>query len=369
MSIALLGYGVVGKAFEKLCLDYNLDLRYILRRNPSQLTDQRMTLDIKDILLDKEVDTVIDCMSGIHPAFEYVYESLKAKKNVITANKKMLAHNFKALIDTARNNNVKLSFSSSCGGGIPWIKELIDISSHDEVNSIFGIMNSTSNYILYKMYSENKSFEEALSKAQELGFAEADPSDDIDGIDTTNKLTISSNIAFKKVFTPEDVFRLGIRNISLKELEYARKHDSKCILLAKGISIDNKYCLSVMPTMVPLSNTLASAKENYNCFILKAKLLPDLSLIGQGAGGIPTASNLLRDYYSLENMPDLDISLEDKPTYDILKHAFYLRTNKKINEDYIKERIAEDIYLLNKMTIAELRKIIDENDFVMEVME
>ncbi|MDO4500845.1 MAG: homoserine dehydrogenase [Erysipelotrichaceae bacterium] len=354
MKIAILGYGVVGKGVEIEALENNIEVKYILMREGKELSKKTMTTKIDEIL-NSDVDCVVECMGGDRPAYDYVLAALKNKKHVVSANKKMLVKHFRELVETAKSEGVSLLFSAACGGGIPWIKELSSIAKADEAYSYEGIMNGTSNYILDKMYKEGTDFAVALKGAQELGYAEADPSDDIDGVDTANKVILSAGVAFNKCFNLEDVFVKGIRYFNLDDLKYVKDNDYRCVLKGKGIKENDKYHLSVMPTFVKRSDIFANINDNYNCFRLMSKNLSNLVFIGQGAGSLPTASNIIRDIKTLDCPMTVELNEDKKPDYEERKAVYYIRGT------------ADKGYITKPISINELRSIIKEDDFVAEV--
>ena len=197
MVIGILGYGVVGRGVYKIASKNNIKVKRILERNISDPILQ--TNSIEDIVDDPEIDTVVECLGGDDIPFKYCAKALRSGKNVVTSNKKMLVKYLKEINDLAIENNVSLLYSSACGGCIPVLHEINRIANIDMIISVAGIMNGTSNYILDQMYTNNLDFDIALKQAQDLGYAEKDPSDDIDGIDSANKLVLASLLSFDKI--------------------------------------------------------------------------------------------------------------------------------------------------------------------------
>ncbi len=363
MKIAILGYGVVGKGVYKLSKDNNIEVKYILVRDKNKKLDVDSILsdDINEILNDKEVDTVVECMGGNNPAFNYCRMAILNKKNVVSSNKKMLVSYLKEINDLALENNVSLLYSSACGGGIPILHEINRISDIDSILELRGIMNGTSNYILDKMYFENIDFGECLKKAQELGYAERDPSDDIDGVDTANKVILASLLAFKKAFKLEDIFVKGIRNINIKDIEYFKENGYKCVLLGSS----NGECLKVIPTIFK-DSIFANIRTNNNCFMIDARDLGTQYYTGQGAGSLPTASNVVRDLKDINNSFSIRIDTFSKPNYDNDKGIYYVRNGKAI-EEYVDKKINDTTFVSKDITISKLKQMITENSFVCEV--
>ena len=367
MNIGILGYGTVGKGVYILCKENNIKVKYILVKDKNKKldVDSVLTEDIYEIVEDKEIDAVVECIGGNNPAFDYASLALENKKKFVSANKKMLVTYLKEINDLALKNNSSLLYSSACGGGIPVLSEIEKIKKCDSVLEITGIMNGTSNYILDRMYNEELEFNDVLKSAQDLGYAEKDPSDDINGIDSANKLILASLLSFNKAFKLNDVFILGIKNINKKDISYFKKEGYKCVLLASAISANDKHQLKVIPTILK-DNIFSNISLNNNCFMLKSKNLNKLYLIGQGAGSFPTASNVIKDLLSNDSYVK---KIDEFSTCDfnILPRAYYIRGN--INEDYLDIRIDKDSYITKKININILKNIIKENDFVCEVKD
>ena len=363
MNIGLLGYGTVGKGVYKECLENDIKVKYILVKDKNKKldVDSILTEDINEIVEDKEIDVVVECIGGNNPAFDYASLALKNKKKFVSANKKMLVTYLKEINDLAIQNNSPLLYSSACGGGIPILNEIKRIEKCDSILEILGIMNGTSNYILDRMYNEGLEFKDVLKSAQDLGYAEKVPSDDINGIDTANKVILASLLGFNKAYKLNDIFVLGIKNINKKDVSYFKKEDYKCVLLASATNNQ----LKVVPTILK-DSIFSNINLNNNCFMLKTKNLNKLYLIGQGAGSFPTASNILKDILSNDNYVK-KIDEFSKCDYNISPCAYYIRGS--INEEYVDRRIDENSYITKKISINVLRNIIKDDDFVCEVRD
>lgn len=365
MKIGLLGYGTVGKGVEVLAKKNNMELSYILVRNKEKILKDNMTDDI-NVILNSDVDVVVECLTGIEPAYTYVSKALASGKSVVSANKKMLVNHFKELNDLANKNNLSLLYSAACGGGIPWLPNLSNVSGIDEIISFKGIMNGTSNYILDRLYKEDIDFKDVLKDAQDLGYAEKDPSDDIDGIDTANKTILSAIIGFKKEFKLEDVFISGIRNITKSDIDYFKSTGCKCVLLGKGVKNEDKYTLSVLPTLIK-EGTFKSIESNNNCFMLEGNDLGVQYYVGQGAGSLPTASNIIRDINLLSNPYKANTKEKGLIDLDNTLNKYYMRTSKKLDESIIDKVISDNTYITKDISLKLLKEIIDKDDFVCEV--
>ncbi len=364
MNIAILGYGTVGKGVEKVAEENGIQVRYILMRDIDELTKPTMTRSLDEILSSPEVDCVIECIGGDEPSFTFVKKALESGKDAISSNKKMIVKHFDELIRIANEKNVRFLFSSACGGAIPWLPELSRIAGTDTLFFFAGIMNGTSNYILNKMYSENLSFADALSGAQALGYAEFDPSDDIDGIDTANKTILSMGIGFRKSLKLENLFVKGIRAFGLPEIRFAKERGYRCILLGRG----SETTASVMPVFVKENSVFYGVTDNYNCFALSAKNFGPFAMIGQGAGSLPTASNVIRDIRLLNDPYPVTLKEELLPDYDSEKHVFYLRKEESLKSDLIETELGGNAYITKPISINELKPILQENDFIGELV-
>ena len=292
MRIGLLGFGVVGEGFYELTQKRtDCDVVKVLCRKERSGIPQ--TYDFADILNDKTIDTVVEVMGGLHPAYEYVKAALEAGKNVITANKALIAAYYDVLIPLANENGVKLRCTAAVGGGIGWLSGLERARRVQSVTMVQGIMNGTCNYILDSMTRLGLGYEEALLQAQQLGYAEADPSADVDGIDTWNKLIISCNIAFGICL--ESVPVAGIRRITASDVAEFTKAGFVCKLLATGIHHGASYSAYVQPTLVPMNAPEAAVPSNYNHISFQGETSGKMSFFGQGAGRYPTAYNVMQD--------------------------------------------------------------------------
>ena len=296
MNIGLLGFGVVGGGVYDLARQ-RADLRIsriLVRRDIPEIADIS-TRDIQDIITDPSIDTVVEVMGGLHPAFEYASAALAAGKNVITANKALIAAYYTELTELARKNGVALRCTAAVGGGIPWLTNLERVCRLDTLCELGGIMNGTTNFIMDAMHTSPVSFPEILKKAQELGYAEADPSADIDGDDIRRKLTISANIAFGALLHEEDIPMFGIRTVTDGDIASVKKRGFVCKMLANAQLCDGKIAAYIEPTLVDSHDLEAAVPTNFNLITYTAEKVGRQSFFGQGAGRYPTASNVVQD--------------------------------------------------------------------------
>ncbi len=255
-----------------------------------------LTSDYKDLINDPDIDIIIELIGGLHPAYEIVKEALNKGKSVVTANKALLAEYNSELIALAQKNNVALAFEASVGGGIPLIRTIRDGLAANNINYILGILNGTSNYILTKMYNEpDMSFEEILIQAQELGYAEADPTSDIEGEDAANKAAILASIAYGQKITLEDVYREGITRITPRDIAYTSELGYIIKLLAVIRKMINGVEVRVHPVLLPKEHILSSVDDVINTVLFDLDLIGNTMLHGPGAGALPTASSVLSD--------------------------------------------------------------------------
>jgi homoserine dehydrogenase len=310
ISVGLIGFGTIGTGVVKLLQDNHdliekrLGAKLILKKiadldittpRPVSVSKDLLTTDAKEILNDADISIVIELIGGYEPARSFILEAMRKKKHVITANKAMLATYGNEIYQIAEEQGVDIGFEASVGGTIPIIKTLKESLVANRMKSIFGIINGTSNYILSKMTDEDKPFEVVLNEAQSLGFAEADPTFDIEGIDTAHKLAIILSLAYGRKVNVDDIYREGISGISEQDISFARELGYRIKLLAIAILREELIEARIHPTMIPLDHLLANVNENYNAFHLVGDASDSVFLYGQGAGMMPTASAVIGD--------------------------------------------------------------------------
>lgn len=254
-----------------------------------------------EVINDKDADIIVELIGGINPAYEYIKAALNNKKHVVTANKALIATRGEELEALAEKNGVKLMYEASVGGGIPILNTMRDNLSSNEFESIFGIINGTTNYILTQMTENGLEYDQAVKGAQDLGFAEADPSSDVDGDDATYKLSILTTLAFGQRINVKDIPKEGITKISADDIQYAKELGYNIKLLASGIKKDNELELSVHPTFIPMNHPLSTVKNEFNAVFLKGNAVGELMLYGRGAGSLPTGSAVLGDVMHIIN--------------------------------------------------------------------
>lgn len=299
MKIALLGFGVVGSgAYEIIASQPECGItvkRALVQTMRPGPVDGLLTTDMADILDDPEIELVAEAMGGLEPAYRYVLAALRAGKHVVTANKLLVCQRFRELNQAAAESGVQFRYTASAGGGIPWLFNLLRAKRLDEIQEISGCINGTSNFILGNMHKYRASFERVLSEAQRMGYAEADPSADIDGLDLQRKCAISASLAFSMVVEEQDVLTAGIRHITKEDIEWAEAHGMICKQMMHCKKVLDGISAYVEPTFLP--NTLPEANLPVRSSIasLYGKYVGRLTFFGAGAGTLPTGMNMMQD--------------------------------------------------------------------------
>lgn len=310
-KIALLGLGTVGMGVYKLVEERQKDefyyktgtrveikkilVRNLAKKRPQLAPKVILTDQWSDILNDEEIDIIVEVMGGIEPARSYILEALNAKKNVVTANKDLLAEHGKELLDTAKANKRDLLFEASVAGAIPIIRPLKQCLAGNNIDEIMGIVNGTTNYILTKMTSEGMDFAEALAKATELGYAEADPTADIEGYDAARKVAILASIAFHSRVVLDNVYVEGITAISAHDIRYATEAGYTMKLIGVAKNTKDGIEARVHPMLIPSSHPLAAVNDSFNAIFVHADAAGEVMFYGRGAGELPTASAVVGD--------------------------------------------------------------------------
>lgn len=308
VKIAVMGYGVVGsgvvevfyknhesiqkKAGKQMEIAYILDIRDF----PCDPHKELFTKDFNDILNDDEVKIVVETMGGVNPAYDFVKKCLLAGKSVATSNKELVATHGDELLEIAKEKNVNFLFEASVGGGIPILRPITQCLAANEIEEIYGILNGTTNYILTQMINSSVSFEDALKKAQELGYAEKDPTADIEGADACRKICILSALAFGKHVYPEQVYTEGITKITLSDVAFCESAGMVIKLIGKTAKLsDDKVFATVYPAALSSHSQLATVDDVYNAVMVRGDAIGDVVFYGRGAGKLPTASAVVAD--------------------------------------------------------------------------
>lgn len=298
INVALLGCGTVGGGVCDILktsphLAKKFQITHILDKkiNPN---DDRFTNNFDVIINDKNVDIIVEALGGIEPAHTYISASLNAKKHVVTSNKAVVAQYMEEFVDLSIQNNVGLFLEATAGGGIPWIHNLMRVKRIDEIVSFSGIINGTSNFIIDKMEKENLDFNTALKLAQEKGYAEKDPSADINGDDVRAKACISASIAFDTLVDAE-IPTSGIRNLTHEDIEVFENLGLRVRMVTRALKKDDQYCICVEPQLSSLQTLEANTPGYFNTVSLVGNTIGELKFFGAGAGAYPTANAIIQD--------------------------------------------------------------------------
>ncbi len=307
-DIAVMGHGVVGSGVLEVLTDHSesiarrakeeIKVKYILdlRDFPNLPYSDRFTKDFHKILNDPDVKIVVEVMGGLHPAFDYVKACLENGKSVVTSNKELVAAKGAELLAIAQRNNLNFLFEASVGGGIPIIRPISQCLAANEVSEIAGILNGTTNFILTKMIRDRMGFEEALALAQKLGYAERDPSADVEGADACRKICILASLAFGTHVYPESVHTEGISKVTLSDVGYAEAWGGVIKLIGEVKMLESgKISIMVAPMFVSRESQLANVDDVFNGILVRGDVTGDVVFYGKGAGKLPTASAVVAD--------------------------------------------------------------------------
>lgn len=309
IRLAVLGVGTVGGGVVKLVerqkeeipfkTGASVEIAKVLVRNINKkregIKQEWLTDKWEDIVQDDSIDIVVEVMGGIEPARTYILEALKAGKHVVTANKDLIAQHGHELLDTAKEHGCDLMFEAAVAGGIPIIRPLKQCLAGNFIEEVMGIINGTTNYILTKMTEDGMEFDEALAMATELGYAEADPTADIEGLDAGRKIAIMASSAFHTRVTFDDVYTEGITKITSKDIEYAKEMDCVIKLLGVAKNTDTGVEARVHPMLIPNTHPLATVRDSFNAVFVRGDAVGDTMFYGRGAGELPTASAIMGD--------------------------------------------------------------------------
>lgn len=379
MKIGLLGHGVVGSGVRKI-IDENktdalkgLEVKKILVKDESEIIDaSRMTTVADEVLDDPEIDIIVECMGGIEPARSFALRALNSGKHFVTSNKKMLANSLAELLQAAQKNHVSVHYEASCGGGIPWMNELARTKRIDEIDAFHGIFNGTTNYILNRMYLEGKDFDDMLKDAQSLGYAERDPSDDIDGFDVQYKVALSCAKAFNVLVEPKDIPVFGIRHITKEDLDFCKANGYVAKLIGKGIRNQDEISAMVMPMFVKQSNMLSNIPLNFNAIESVSKTLGPAVYVGQGAGSLPTAHAVVQDLIDISRNENCEeAEMKKSELVNDVYGTYYIRAKDLSVFDEVKDQKCENAILTKQVSFSEIEELIrkadDETLFIAEV--
>ncbi len=356
VGIAILGFGTVGggtynilaERKERIKEEYGVDItvKAIYVRNPKKAIkngapQELVTSNFDDIITNSSI--VAECIGGIEPAKTFLIESLKAGKNIVTANKELFAKHWGELEKYAQETKAGMYYEATCGGGIPVIRTLTQAMQANTILQIKGIINGTTNYILSRMSDEGASYEAVLSDAQALGFAEADPTADVEGYDASYKLAILSSLAFNRFLPAELIYREGISNVQAEDIAIGKQLGYTIKLLAIAKLIDGKIEARVHPVFLKNSHPLASVSGSFNGIFIVGDNVGDIMLYGRGAGALPTGSAVVSDIVFCARQ---------------IEHARYSEINDVISKTDIISDFTSDYYM--RMTVLDIPGVLSQ---------
>lgn len=366
MKIAILGYGVVGSGAYEILTASGYQVSKILDIRQHEELGDIVTSNYEDILSDSDIGVVVEAIGGLEPAHTFVVQAIKAGKSVVSSNKYLICTYYDELNRLATEHGVSLRFTASAGGGIPWLHNLSRATRCDSVKKIFGIMNGTTNFILDGMISDSKEFDDALYTAQKLGYAEANPSADIDGLDTARKTAISASIAFGAQIPESQVAVLSLRNIKKADIEYIKcKMDMNIRYVGSAENKNNRISAFVQPMIIASDSLLSGVHGCNNMISLVADNVGQLSFFGQGAGKYPTGVSVAQDVIDIMEGKEV-LSNPTCMTYtdnSMAEFSYYIRTEADVPCDMVKscEKIGKDNFIItNKISVSQISVIADE---------
>ena len=363
MKIAILGYGTVGSGVYDIITNGKteeldkIEVKSVFARSRDKM--HLATDDINEILNDEEISIVVECLGGLNPAYDFIKRSLENGKHVVTANKAVAAKYLGEFVELAEKNNVKFIFEASVGGGIPWLVNLERTRRVDEVKRVYGIFNGTSNYILDNMYRNDQEFDSTLKTAQDLGYAEADPSADVDGGDVVNKIILSNALAFDIHIKPEFP-TYSMRNITKNDIDLAVKYIGET-------NVENgEYETSVMLSIFGKESQEAAVPLNNNIITLDGSFIGELKFYGQGAGKLPTGNAIVQDIVDInEGSTRVDVVIKNDLSYseELTRRNYLVRSSVELSGELVEsvEQYRENYYVKTKeISLKQLSSLVDE---------
>lgn len=275
-------------------LEINMDAVKAHGADPATVTS-----DVDEILTSDEVDIVVESLGGVEPSSSFMLKALENGKSVVTPNKAAVAHNYDRLMKAAKDNGAFIRIEACVGGGIPVLTAITEALAGNEITDVMGILNGTTNYILTKMGEEGMSYEDALKDAQKKGFAEADPTADVEGIDTANKLTLLMALSFDKYVAPEDIPTTGITNVTMEDIKKAEDEGKKIKLIAHACVKDGDVQYEIKPTAIDKAHPLAGVSNEFNAIYVTGNAVDEVMFYGKGAGALPTGSAIVGDVIAI----------------------------------------------------------------------
>ncbi len=381
INVAVLGYGVVGSGVVEVINknSSSISLRAGDEIRVKKILDIRdfqddpfghlLTKNADDVFNDDSISIVVETIGGARIAYEFTKRALAARKHVVTSNKELVATHGPELLKLAKENNVNYLFEASVGGGIPIIRPLNQCLAANEIHGITGILNGTTNYILSQMRKEGKDFAEALKGAQENGYAEADPTADVEGHDACRKIAILSSIAYNEYVDCRDIYTEGISKLSLADMAYADAMNSVIKLIAISKKVGEKITARVSPAIISKSNPLATVEDVFNAIVVKGDAIGDAMFYGRGAGKLPTASAVVADVIDIAKHFDVGVNnvwkvKESKNVIDFDDTETKLFVRLKTQNAEEAKRLVREIFGDVSFVLVSNTKIEDELGFV-----
>ena len=345
MKLAILGYGTIGAGVYELALRSGFPVRHVLDLRP---VPEGTAATIDEILHDPQTNLVVETMGGLHPAFEYALAALEAGKHLVTANKFLVSEYGDRLAQAAREHGVSFRFNAACGGGIPFLSTLQDAARVDRIECCGGILNGTTNFMLDRMERFSETYGDALARAQQLGYAERDPSADVDGLDTMRKCMLSSAIAFGVL--PSNLPTAGIRALRAGDVALYRARGRVCRLTA---FCDGKAAY-VEPTLFPEGAQEASIRENVNLAWYRGEKTGRFAFAGQGAGRYPTAGNVMRDVLHISDGGMLGEVRRETADCSGAAHRYFVRLDGPC--PFPAEKLGEQTWLTGAVPVGRMHE-------------
>ena len=391
MKIAIMGFGTVGSGVEEILFkkrdallknnfDIEIDKILIKNKNKERFPHNKdlVFTDNFDEILNSSVNTVIDVTSNLEETHERIVKLMKSGKNIVTANKALVSKYFEELNELAREKEVYFSYEASVAGAIPIIHPIMEEAFFNDMNKIYGILNGTSNYILSKMEKEGSSYDAVLKEAQDLGYAESDPTADVGGFDAMRKIRILSSLIYNAKIEEDEIFTFGISNIKKSDFDFAKEKDYSIRLLAKSKLSDGKINISVIPTFLK-DNFFAKTFEGRNAVKVWGENFSSYELKGPGAGKLETADAIMRDLLRILAKREIKTFYSAENSYEItnnLKNKYYIRISNLPSQlkDLVEEEkvLGDDHHIITKeISLDELKNSIKDFDkiFIAEIEE
>ncbi|UUX34958.1 homoserine dehydrogenase [Fundicoccus culcitae] len=374
VSIGLLGLGTVGSGVVHIIHEHqdklqhqlgcHVEIKKILVKDMGKprdiyLNGAVLTQDVNEIIDDPEIDVVIEVMGSVEDTKEYVKRALKNKKHIVTANKDMMALYGNDLLELAHENGSDFYYEASVAGGIPIIRSLVDGLASDKLTKLMGILNGTTNFILTKMSQEGREYEDVLQEAQALGFAEADPTSDVEGLDAARKLNILGALGFSMKIDLDDVSVRGISNVTKNDLEFCHQLGYTMKLIALAERTDGKVEVSVEPTLIPNEHPLATVNNEFNAIYVNGEAIGELMFSGPGAGSLPTATAVVSDLITVIKNMNLGVTGNSMTPPQFEKQ---LKSDDEIKAKYFIRLQAVDV----PGTFAEITTLFGEQEISLE---